>query len=62
VQPAPKESRDPLKVARYYQSLLTSGQFENRVALARHFGVSRAMVTQVLRRLGQRAFGKLDGE
>lgn len=48
----PKEPRDPLKLAHYYQSLLDSGQFENRAALARYLGVSRARVTQVLRRLG----------
>ena len=48
---APKEQRDPLKLARYYQSLLDSGQFENRAALARYLGVSRARVTQVLKRL-----------
>jgi hypothetical protein len=47
----PKEPRDPLKLARYYQSLLDSGQFENRAALARYLGVSRARVTQVLKRL-----------
>jgi hypothetical protein len=47
----PKEPRDPLKLARYYQSLLDSGQFESRAALARFLGVSRARVTQVLRRL-----------
>jgi hypothetical protein len=46
-----KEPRDPLKLARYYQSLLDSGQFENRAALARYLGVSRARVTQVLKRL-----------
>jgi Mn-dependent DtxR family transcriptional regulator len=34
-----------------YQSLLNSGQFENRAALARYLGVSRSRVTQVLRRL-----------
>jgi hypothetical protein len=49
--PLPKEPRDPVKLARCYQSLLDSGQFENRAALARHLGVSRARVTQVLRRL-----------
>ena len=49
--PAPKERRDPLKLARYYQSLLDSGKFESRAALARYLGVSRARVTQVLRRL-----------
>jgi hypothetical protein len=31
----PKEPRDPLKLARYYQSLLDSRRFENRAALAR---------------------------
>jgi hypothetical protein len=51
LKPAPKESRDPLKLARYYQSLLDSGKFENRAALARYLGVSRARVTQVLQRL-----------
>jgi len=49
--PAPPPRRDPLHLARYYQSLLDSGQFENRAALARYLGVSRARVTQVLRRL-----------
>jgi hypothetical protein len=51
VPSVPKEPRDPLKLARYYQSLLDSGQFENRAALARYLGVSRARVTQVLLRL-----------
>jgi hypothetical protein len=51
VSPPPIESRDPLKLACYYQSLLDSGQFETRAALARYLGVSRARVTQVLRRL-----------
>ncbi|HJZ92244.1 MAG TPA: helix-turn-helix domain-containing protein [Gemmataceae bacterium] len=50
-KPATKEPRDPLKLARYYQSPLDSGQFENRAALARYLGVSRATVSQVLRRL-----------
>ena len=50
-KPVPKERRDTLKLARYYQSLLDSGKFENRAALARYLGVSRARVTQVLRRL-----------
>jgi hypothetical protein len=52
-KPAPKERRDPLKLARYYQSLMDSGKFESRAALARYLGVSRARVTQVLRRLGK---------
>jgi hypothetical protein len=51
VSATPKEPRDPLKLARHYQSLLDSGQFESRAALARHLGVSRARVTQVLKRL-----------
>ena len=49
----PKEPRDPLKLARYYQSLLDSGNFENRAALACYLGVSRARVTQVLKRLNK---------
>ena len=52
-KPAPRERRDPLKLARYYQSLLDSGRFESRAALARYLGVSRPRVTQVLRRLGK---------
>jgi hypothetical protein len=51
VPPPPKESRDPLKLARYYQSLLESGKFKNRASLAHYLGVSRARVTQVLQRL-----------
>lgn len=47
----PKERPDGLKLARHYQALLDSGKFENRAALARHLGVSRARVTQALRRL-----------
>jgi hypothetical protein len=50
-KPVPKGRRDPLTLARYYQSLLDSGKFERRAALARYLGVSRARVTQVLRRL-----------
>ena len=47
----PKKKRDPLRLARYYQSLLATGKFESRAALVRHLGVSRARVTQVLNRL-----------
>src|SRR5262245_35118158 len=50
-KPASKERRDPLKLAHHYQALLGSGKFESRAALARHLGVSRARVTQVLKRL-----------
>ena len=42
---------DPIARARYYQALLDSGDVESRADLARHLGVSRARVTQVLRRL-----------
>ena len=48
-----QEPRDPLKLARYYQSLLDSCQFDNRAALARYLHVSRARVTQVLKRLNK---------
>ena len=48
---APKPKTDPLRIALYYQSLLDSGKFESRAALARFLGVSRARVTQVLNRL-----------
>jgi len=53
VSGTPKIPRDPLKLARYYQSLLDSGQFENRAALARFLGVSRTKVTQALKRLNK---------
>ena len=46
-----RPARDPLRLARYYQSLIDSGKFESRAALARFLGVSRARVTQVLNRL-----------
>ena len=49
-KPAPKERPDGMKLARHYQALLDSGKFESRAALARHLGVSRARVTQVLKR------------
>lgn len=49
--PTRKSTRDPLLLARYYQSLLDTGRFESRAALARFLGVSRARVTQVLNRL-----------
>lgn len=48
-----------MKLARHYQALLDSGKFENRAALARHLSVSRARVTQVLRRLEEDSKGKL---
>lgn len=48
-KPVPKERPDGMKLARHYQALLDSGKFESRAALARHLGVSRARVTQVLK-------------
>ena len=50
-KPAPKKRLDGMKLAHHYQALLDTGNFENRAALARHVGVSRARVTQVLKRL-----------
>jgi hypothetical protein len=47
----PKAKRDPLALARHYQSLLDSGQFKNQAELARHLNVSQARISQVLRRL-----------
>ena len=54
--PKPKSEQkkprpDGMARARYYQSLLDSGEVETRAELARHLGVSRARVTQVLKRL-----------
>ena len=43
---------DGMERARYYQSLLDSGEVRSRAELARLLGVSRARVTQVLNRLG----------
>ena len=58
--PAPRERRDPLKLARYYQSLIDSGKLESRAALARYLGVRRPRVTQVLRRLSWPGRGRSD--
>lgn len=44
-------NRDPLELARFYNSLLETPVVESRAGLARYLGVSRARVTQVLRRL-----------
>ena len=44
-----KQRRDPMRLARYYQSLLDSGEVKTRAELARFLGVSRARVTQVLK-------------
>jgi len=46
-----KPKRDGMRLAHHYQALLDSGEVKTRAELARHLGVSRARVTQVLRRL-----------
>jgi len=50
-KPTPNERPNGMKLARHYQALLDTGRFESRAALARYLGVSRARVTQVLKRL-----------
>lgn len=44
-----------MRLALHYQSLLDSGQVSSRAELARFLGVSRARVTQVLKRLNQQS-------
>ena len=46
-----KPKRERMRLPNYYQSLLDSGTVETRAELARFLGVSRARVTQVLKRL-----------
>ena len=46
-----KPKRDRMRLAYEYQSMLDSGAAKSRAELARKVGVSRARVTQVLRRL-----------
>ncbi len=41
-----------MRLALQYQQLLDSGEVSTRAELARFLGVSRARVTQVLKRLG----------
>ena len=48
---AKKTKPDRMKLAHEYQAILDSGVVHTRAELARHLGVSRARVTQVLRRL-----------
>lgn len=50
-------NRDPLALARLYQGLIDAGIAKNRAEVARYFGVSRARVTQVLRRLDRNGNG-----
>lgn len=50
-KPARKERPNGMKLARHYQALLDTGKFESRAALANYLGVSRARVTQVLKRI-----------
>ena len=50
----PKGPRyDRMALALQYQSLIDSGTVKTRAELARHIGVSRARVTQVLKRLSE---------
>lgn len=58
-QQSPRVTVDPLATARRYQGLLDSGTVANRAKLTRHLNVSRARVTQVLKRLsGQHVVGQ----
>jgi hypothetical protein len=41
-----RQDRDPLRLTRYYHSLLDAGTFEGRAALVRFLGGSRARATQ----------------
>ena len=52
-----KRRPDGLERARCYLSLLESGEVKTRAELAHYLGVSRARVTQVLRRLGDPEIG-----
>ncbi len=58
ISPIPRPVRKPkrpkpdrMKLAYQYQAILDSGVVQTRAELARHLGVSRARVTQVLNRL-----------
>jgi hypothetical protein len=46
-----RRRREPLRRAREWERLLAEGRFSSRAELARAMGVSRAAVTQALRRL-----------
>lgn len=59
--PAPSVNRDPMALALLYQSLLDSGLANTRAQVAKYFGVSRARVTQVLRRLENDSSGHRGG-
>ena len=50
---AERTKRDPMRLAHQYQDLLDSKVVTTRAELARHLGVSRARVTQVLSRLNE---------
>lgn len=57
VYPKVKEAPDKRKrldldaMAETYREMLASGQFKNKAALAKHFGVSRAWISKVLNRI-----------
>jgi len=57
----PKPRSDGLQLVRYDQSLLDSGKFANRAALARLLGVSRARVTPVFSRPESTENGEVSG-
>ena len=54
-KPPKKPKPDRMRLPLYYQSLLDSGEVKTRAELARYLGVSRARVTQVLKRLDDSA-------
>ena len=49
--PGPRVKGNPADRARALQALIDTGVVKNRADLAKHLGVSRARVTQVLRHL-----------
>ena len=59
---ATRDRLEPLARAREWRRLLDDGRFQSRADLARQVGVSRAAVTQALRRLDEAsAPGASDG-
>lgn len=49
--PKPVVKGDPIVRARRLQAMLDSGQAKNRADLAAQLGLSRARITQILKRL-----------
>ena len=48
---AKRRHRNPIRLAQEWQEALTGGKFASSADLARHLGISRARVTQILRLL-----------